>query len=494
MKPMNANELLAGLALARPVPITAVVTDSRKVQPGCIFVCFPGERVDGHDYAAKAYQAGAEYVIANHPVEGVPEDHLVICESSYLAMIRMASNYRTLFSPLMIGVTGSVGKTTTKEFCYAVLSAFGNTLKTEGNQNNEIGLPNTLFRLEDTTQYAVVEMGMSHLGEIARLVRAARPSAGIITMIGVSHLENLGTRENILKAKMEICQGLPDGAPLVLNADDDLLPTAQIPGRLRPVWFGIRSSSADVRAINIHTVGEGTGFTLVDNVDGETYEFSVTIPTAGVHTVYDALAAYTAATRLGLERARAARGHDRSLRPEHVEFPVADAEAHRPDTAAPVHEQPGARDAVVHVGAALECLFRHDRLKLLAVDGNVPFAAVAHVSVPVSQDGQAPAFEVFHGLVQLLGIGKGEILAERPPSHLRTAPPDQIFRRLPFGDVRVDGVHACGTGAGTHDLRLFHDHDLERGIKLRRFRRHETPGVAAADDQEIACDDLHFDV
>lgn len=307
MKPMNANELLAGLALARPVPITAVVTDSRKVQPGCIFVCFPGERVDGHDYAAKAYQAGAEYVIANHPVEGVPEDHLVICESSYLAMIRMASNYRTLFSPLMIGVTGSVGKTTTKEFCYAVLSAFGNTLKTEGNQNNEIGLPNTLFRLEDTTQYAVVEMGMSHLGEIARLVRAARPSAGIITMIGVSHLENLGSRENILKAKMEICQGLPDGAPLVLNADDDLLPTAQIPGRLRPVWFGIRSSSADVRAINIHTVGEGTGFTLVDNVDGETYEFSVTIPTAGVHTVYDALAAYTAATRLGLERARAAR-------------------------------------------------------------------------------------------------------------------------------------------------------------------------------------------
>ncbi len=236
MKPMNANELLAGLALARPVPITAVVTDSRKVQPGCIFVCFPGERVDGHDYAAKAYQAGAEYVIANHPVEGVPEDHLVICESSYLAMIRMASNYRTLFSPLMIGVTGSVGKTTTKEFCYAVLSAFGNTLKTEGNQNNEIGLPNTLFRLEDTTQYAV-----------------------------------------------------------------------QIPGRLRPVWFGIRSSSADVRAINIHTVGEGTGFTLVDNVDGETYEFSVTIPTAGVHTVYDALAAYTAATRLGMERARAAR-------------------------------------------------------------------------------------------------------------------------------------------------------------------------------------------
>ena len=204
MKPMNANELLAGLTLARPVPITAVVTDSRKVVPGCVFVCFPGERVDGHDFAAAAYRAGAEYIIANHPVDGVPEDHLVIWPSSHRAMIRMASNYRMLFSPLMIGVTGSVGKTTTKEFCYAVLSAFGNTLKTEGNQNNEIGLPNTLFRLEDTTEYAVVEMGMSNLGEIARLARTARPSAGIITNIGVCHLENLGSRENILKAKLEI--------------------------------------------------------------------------------------------------------------------------------------------------------------------------------------------------------------------------------------------------------------------------------------------------
>ena len=214
MKPMNANELLAGLALARPVPITAVVTDSRKVQPGCIFVCFPGERVDGHDYAAGAYRSGAEYIVANHPVEGVPADRTVIVPDSGKAMIRMASNYRMLFNPRMIGVTGSVGKTTTKEFCYAVLSAFGKTLKTEGNQNNDIGVPNTLFRLTDDTEYAVVEMGMDHAGEIERLTRCARPSAGIITMIGVSHLENLGTRENILKAKMEICTGLPDGAPL----------------------------------------------------------------------------------------------------------------------------------------------------------------------------------------------------------------------------------------------------------------------------------------
>ena len=303
MQTIPANELLAGLTLAEPADIHAVVTDSRKVEPGCVFVCFPGERVDGHTFAAGAYRNGAAYIIANHPVDGVPEERTVIVTDSARAMIRMASNYRMLFSPKMIGVTGSVGKTTTKEFCYAVLSAFGKTLKTEGNQNNDIGVPNTLFRLDNDTRYAVVEMGMDHLGEIERLARCARPSAGIITMIGVSHLENLGTRENILKAKMEICAGLPDGAPLALNADNDLLPTASVPARLRPVWFGIESETADVRAADIHTGTEGTTFTLVDKAYGS---FAVSIPTAGLHTVYDALAAYAAATRLGLDPARCA--------------------------------------------------------------------------------------------------------------------------------------------------------------------------------------------
>lgn len=299
MQPIPANELLAGLALAEPVTIQAVVTDSRKVVPGCVFVCFPGERVDGHTFAAGAYQNGAAYIIANHPVEGVPAERTVVVPDSALAMIRMASNYRMLFSPRIIGVTGSVGKTTTKEFCYAVLSAFGNALKTEGNQNNDIGVPNTLFRLAPETEYAVVEMGMDHTGEIERLTRCVRPSAGIITMIGVSHLENLGTRENILKAKMEICAGLPDGAPLVLNADNDLLPTAQVPARLRAVWFGIEKD-ADVRAENIVTSAQGTSFTIVDRENGS---FPVSIPTAGLHTVYDALSAYAAATRLGLDPA-----------------------------------------------------------------------------------------------------------------------------------------------------------------------------------------------
>lgn len=303
MQKIAADQLLDGLVQAGSQPVSAVVTDSRKVAPGCVFVCFPGEKFDGHDFAVQAAQAGAEYVVVNHPVEGLPPEKTVLCESSHRAMVRMASNYRANFSPKMIGVTGSVGKTTTKEFCYAVLSAFGSAMKTEGNQNNEIGLPNTLFRLDDQVEYAVVEMGMSALGEIDRLTRAARPSAGIITCIGTSHLQNLGTRENILKAKLEICAGLPDGAPLVLNADDEYLPCAHLPSRLCPVWFGLKSPLCDVTARNIQDEPEGQRFTLVDRQYGE---FEAYIPVIGRHNLADALAAYTAATRLGLDPARAA--------------------------------------------------------------------------------------------------------------------------------------------------------------------------------------------
>ena len=311
MKQIPANRLLAGLGQAGSItgePVTAVVTDSRKLQPGCVFVCFPGERTDGHKYAAMAAEQGALYVVANHPVEGVPERKLILAPSSHMAMVRMGSNYRNLFAPRMIGVTGSVGKTTTKEFCYAVLSAFGKTLKTEGNQNNEIGVPNTLFRLEDDTEYAVVDMGMSALGEIRRLSRAARPTAGIITCIGVSHMESLGSRDNILKAKLEICTGLPDGAPLALNGDDEYLRKAEkegsIPARLAPVWFGIGDGSCDVRADNIRAEGEGQRFTIVDKAYGIREAF---IPIPGRHNIYDALSAYAAATRMGLDPDRCAK-------------------------------------------------------------------------------------------------------------------------------------------------------------------------------------------
>ena len=309
MEAIAANILLEGLAvnaLAQcETPVTLVTTDSREVCPGCIFVAFPGEKFDGHDFAAKALENGALCVVLNHPVEGVPEEKSVICPDSYHAMMVLGANYRSQFHPKVVGVTGSVGKTTTKQMTYAAIAGFGSTIKTEGNQNNELGMPRTLMRLESSTEYAVIEMGMSHAGEIDRLVRAARPDVGIITCIGVSHIGNLGSQENICKAKLEICNGLPEGAPLVLNYDDPFLRKAVLPAHVRPVWFSLSDENADVCALSIRQETDGMSFVLEDQEHGT---FVVNIPAMGRHNVANALAAYCAATRLGCDAKRVIRG------------------------------------------------------------------------------------------------------------------------------------------------------------------------------------------
>ena len=309
MEKIHASKLLAGLVpagkLTSDPEVALVTTDSREVKPGCIFVAFPGERFDGHDFAARALEQGAEYVVVNHPVPGVPEEKAILCPDSYHAMMVMGANYRSQYHPKMVGVTGSVGKTTTKQMTYAALSGFGETIKTEGNQNNELGMPRTLMRLESSTEYAVIEMGMSHAGEIDRLVRAARPDVGIITCIGVSHIGNLGSQENICKAKLEICAGLPEGAPLVLNGDDPFLRKAVLPDHVRPVWFSLGDENADVCALSIQQDEKGMSFVLEDHEEGT---FLVKIPAMGRHNVANALAAYCAATRLGLNARRVIAG------------------------------------------------------------------------------------------------------------------------------------------------------------------------------------------
>ena len=308
MEHIAADLLLKGLApegFADGRPIGLVTTDSREVCPGCIFVAFPGERFDGHDFAAKALEEGAAYVVLNHPVEGVPAEKAVISPDSYHAMMVLGANYRSQFHPKVVGVTGSVGKTTTKQMTYAAIAGFGSTIKTEGNQNNELGLPRTMFRIGKETQYAVVEMGMSHAGEIERLSKCARPDVGIITCIGVSHIGNLGSQENICKAKLEICAGLPEGAPLVLNGDDPFLRKAVLPDHVRPVWFSLGDENADVCALSIQQDEKGMSFVLEDHEEGT---FLVKIPAMGRHNVANALAAYCAATRLGLNARRVIAG------------------------------------------------------------------------------------------------------------------------------------------------------------------------------------------
>lgn len=308
MEKMRADLLLKGLApegTASGTEIDLVTTDSREVRPGCVFVAFPGERFDGHDFAAQALENGAEYVVLNHPMEGAAAERTVLCPDSYRAMMTIGANYRSQFCPKIIGVTGSVGKTTTKQMTYAALAGFGETICTEGNQNNELGLPRTLLRMERGTEYAVVEMGMSHLGEIERLSRCARPDVGIITCIGVSHIGNLGSRENICKAKLEICAGLPEGAPLILNGDDAYLRRAALPDHVRPVWFSLEDPSADVFARDIRPEGDGMRFVLEDRA-ADTLELY--LPAMGHHNAANALAAYAAVTRLGLDGRRAAAG------------------------------------------------------------------------------------------------------------------------------------------------------------------------------------------
>ena len=161
-------------------------------------------------------------------------------------MMMMGANYRRQFSPKVVGVTGSVGKTTTKQMTYAAIAGFGNTIKTEGNQNNELGLPRTMFRI--------------------------------------------GKEENICKAKLEICEGLPNGAPLVLNGDDPFLRAAKLPEHVHPVWFSLGDENADVCALNIRQEDDGMTFTLEDREEDTT---EVHIPAMGRHNVANALAAYT---------------------------------------------------------------------------------------------------------------------------------------------------------------------------------------------------------
>ncbi len=307
MQPITAKGLFKDLWPTAPagVMIDSVVTDSRKATPGSVFVAIPGERVDGHDYAHEACERGAVLVVAQRAIDDVPPDRTVLVSDVLDAMIAMGANYRALFSPLVLGVTGSVGKTTTKEFCAAVFSAFGETLKTEGNQNNEIGMPNTLFRLEENTRYAVVEMGMQGPGEIRKLTLAAKPDGAVITRIGRVHMDRLGSMEAILAAKMEICAGLPQGAPLILNGDDELLRGAAIPEGIHAVYAAVEDQSCEVCAREIRQEGQGQRFIIVDRQFGE---FEAFIPALGGHMVSDALLAYAAATRLGLSAATAAAG------------------------------------------------------------------------------------------------------------------------------------------------------------------------------------------
>ncbi len=277
--------------------VEQVSTDSRALPEGCLFLALAGERFNGHDYLAAAQQNGAAFAVAQERRAdyAAQNGRILYVQDTGRALLELGRAYRGKFSIHCVGVTGSVGKTTTKEMIAQVVSAGYKTLKTEGNLNNEIGLPKTLFGLDRSHQAAVIEMGMEGLGEIATLAAVAQPQIGVITNVGVSHIERLGSRENILKAKMELADALPDGAPLLLCGDNDLLSGVQMP-RLRVTFFGIENPGCAVLAEEIFEQAGETRFTL-RHPDGR---IPVHLPCMGRHNVLNALAAFAVGRELGI--------------------------------------------------------------------------------------------------------------------------------------------------------------------------------------------------
>lgn len=266
--------------------VGGVSTDTRTIQRGDLYIAIKGENFDGNDFIAQAAKNGAAAAISDRAQAadcGIP---IILAEDSRTAQLKLARHYRDRFSAKLCAVTGSVGKTSTKDMIYAVLSARFNTLKTEGNFNNDIGLPRTLFRLNEDYGAAVIEMGMSDLGEISALSKAAAPDCAVITNIGYCHIENLKTRENILKAKLEILDGARENAPLILCGDDEYLSTVDITDR-RVIRYGF-GADCEVRAENIVHLENGEQFTIF----AQGGSFSAQIPISGEHHILNALAAF----------------------------------------------------------------------------------------------------------------------------------------------------------------------------------------------------------
>lgn len=275
----------------------SIVLDSRQVQQGGVFIATVGERVDGHSFIPQMAEKGALGVICEKVPEscGVP---YILVENSFQALKDIARFYRSQLTIPVVGITGSVGKTSTKELIAGVLSQGFCTLKTEGNLNNEVGLPLTILRIRKEHQVAVVEMGISDFGEMHRLSEIAMPDFCVMTNIGQCHLENLGSREGVLKAKSEILDFMNPKGYVFVNGDDDMLQKV-VPGAERSLMHFGKNPANEIYASDVMNKGL-LGSQALIHMGLEV--FSVKIPLPGEHMVYNALAAAAVGSRLGLTK------------------------------------------------------------------------------------------------------------------------------------------------------------------------------------------------
>lgn len=271
--------------------LSSVSTDSRNLEQGALFIPLKGERFDGHDYISQAVKNGAAACISEEFIEGLSVP--VVCvEDSLKALGVIAATYRLQLNGPLIGITGSAGKTTTKEMLASILSQVAPGLKTAGNFNNLIGLPLTLMQLKQSHKWAVIEMGTSALGEIERLTEIAQPTIGIITNIGAAHLETLHGLDGVARAKGELFAGL-QGGTAVVNIDDERVACLPLANGVKRLTYGL-SSEAQVRAEKISTGSDDVCFSLVL----EENALPVRLALPGRHNVMNALAAATAAFEL----------------------------------------------------------------------------------------------------------------------------------------------------------------------------------------------------
>lgn len=280
-----------------------VCTDTRTLKPGVLYIALSGERFDGHDYVQEATRLGAAGVIVSQPVTVETGATVVVVANTRIALQDLARFHRCRFQLPLIAVTGSNGKTSTKDMIAAVLSMKLNVLRTEANFNNEIGLSQTLLQLDGSHQAAVVEMGMRGRGEIAELASIALPTIGVVTNVGETHLERLGTVENIAAAKAELIEVLPVSGFAVLNADDQFVQAMQQKTAAQIRTFAV-DAAADIQATDIVQTIQGVSF---ECREGEN-RFPAFVPLPGRHTIYNALAAIAAGRLLGLDFAQIAAG------------------------------------------------------------------------------------------------------------------------------------------------------------------------------------------
>ena len=288
------TDILNGELQGADITLDAVTTDTRKLTPGCLFVALKGERFDAHDFADQAKAGGAGALLVSRPLDiDLPQ---LIVKDTRLAFGELAAWVRQQVPARVVALTGSSGKTSVKEMTAAILSQCGNTLYTAGNLNNDIGVPMTLLRLTPEYDYAVIELGANHQGEIAWTVSLTRPEAALVNNLAAAHLEGFGSLAGVAKAKGEIFSGLPENGIAIMNADNnDWLNWQSVIGS-RKVWrFSPNAANSDFTATNIHVTSHGTEFTL----QTPTGSVDVLLPLPGRHNIANALAAAALSMSVG---------------------------------------------------------------------------------------------------------------------------------------------------------------------------------------------------